>query len=361
MDRRQNADWSPGSFTKNFSWGAKGRGLVALHEHIRVGFADQLEPVSRAMYKDRTAHLGRPSYIATNFFLYNSRDYLLPDELVFQAVANPYNADFDKLAIFALNLSLAGHWRGARDGQSWPSLWAHYYATEVLSGVYGWDISKISADDIQKFLDRSPRYKALGSKKLSTNLNYMYHAADLAGMQSEQIDKWWVNAYFLALDRISEEVPRSRGELEPDEYDYALESHNFRRISGRWSFEKEIAQGYLAILYAACGGRRRLSSKDVEALTHLTIPDVSWVLAEPNEAAAAFHPTNVRTWKTIPTVCAQLAKHAGFEVVPPAEIGRFDAEAFIRSRTKDAIRRIAEFQIKPLMTADELDDITGGE
>ncbi len=31
-------DWKPGSFTKNFTWGPVGDGLLRLHESIRLGF-----------------------------------------------------------------------------------------------------------------------------------------------------------------------------------------------------------------------------------------------------------------------------------------------------------------------------------
>src|SRR5690606_4251261 len=143
--------------------------------------------------------------------------------------------------------------------QSTPSLWAHYYIANRIAKQNRWDVSKVSADDIETFLRNSPQYKAEGTRKLSTNLNYLYLVGGLADYSSKRVERWWVNCLFLALDRISEERARSGANFEIEDYPSLLEDYNFHNISGPWSLEKQIAVGHLSVLYSACGGRRRLS------------------------------------------------------------------------------------------------------
>jgi hypothetical protein len=83
-------EWRPGSFTKNFSWGATGDGLRQLHEIIRLGFKDEMSDVPRALFRERVSQSGRPDYIPINFFLFNKiiggEDHIIADELVYQAL-----------------------------------------------------------------------------------------------------------------------------------------------------------------------------------------------------------------------------------------------------------------------------------
>lgn len=94
--------WRPGSFTKNFSWG-NNQGLRALYENIRIGFDNTLQAVPREEYRRRVASAGRPDFIPVNFFLFNKvkdgTDYLIVDELVFQALNSKHSRRFDKLLI----------------------------------------------------------------------------------------------------------------------------------------------------------------------------------------------------------------------------------------------------------------------
>src|SRR3954465_5927488 len=98
------AEWRPGSFTKNYSWGPLSDGLRRLYESIRVGFDGILEPVARTEFRRRIAPLGRPDYIPLNFFLFNEVrngvSYVAVDELVFQALTFRHGSQFDKLALF---------------------------------------------------------------------------------------------------------------------------------------------------------------------------------------------------------------------------------------------------------------------
>ena len=202
-------EWHPGSFTKNFSWGPEDRGLRELYDVIRAGFDNRLDDVPRRLFRERVNASGRPDYIPLNFFLFNKIkagvDYVIVDELVFQAVNFRHSNAFDKLALFAFNLSLVGHWRAERAYQSRPALWASHYVADRLGLEFGWDARRVSADDIQRFISADPRYKAKTSRKVATNLNYLYKQGKITDLRSARAERWWLSALFLALDRMIEE------------------------------------------------------------------------------------------------------------------------------------------------------------
>jgi hypothetical protein len=81
------------------------------------------------LFRERIHHSGRPDLIPINFFLFNKvvdgESVLVADELAFQAINWEHSPRFDKLALFAFNLSLAGRWVGARRGQRRPAMWAN--------------------------------------------------------------------------------------------------------------------------------------------------------------------------------------------------------------------------------------------
>jgi hypothetical protein len=205
MAATQSEEWRPGSFTKNFSWGSE-HGLVELYEVIRAGFDNTLTDVRRDVFRSRVSKLGRPDYIPINFFLLNQPradgDYLLVDELVFQALSFPHSARFDQIALFAFIFSMVGTWKGARSYQEQPALWAKRYVADRIGPIFHWNTSRISADDIQRFVQADPRYHAQGSRKLATNLNYLFKVGKLEALVSSTLERWWVDALFLALDRI---------------------------------------------------------------------------------------------------------------------------------------------------------------
>lgn len=362
MPTRETAEWNPGSFTKNYSWGPPGDGLLQLHEAIRVGFDNKAEDVLRDDFRNRIKILGRPDYIPLNFFLYNSfrdgQSWIIADELVFQAITSEHTENFDKLALFTFNLSAVGLWRGAKPGQQWPALWAYYYILNNVAGEYNWNTSLVNADDIENFLIKNKRYTGKTTRKLATNLSYLYKISSLDKFSNSHIERWWVDALFLALDRIIEE--RKRIGLNVDEQEYAnfLRSYNFLPISGKRSLEKELGIEHLVTLYIACGGRDRFSDDSVKALTELALPDVTWLLANDNRPQGALHPTNPRILKSIPRACAFLAKYAGFEVIDADELATFDPEDFIRRHTRNALLELRKKQIKPTMTAEQLLKLT---
>lgn len=291
-------EWRPGSFTKNFSWGPPGRGLFELHEMIRVGFGGEATDVPRTIFRERVQHLGRPDYIAINFFLFNKTkagvDHLVADELVFQAIRFPHSIRFDRLALFAFNFSLVGSWKGARGFQSRPALWASHYVADRLGPILQWDARKATAKDIQSFVESDTRYTGQGSTKLSTNLAYLYKQGNLGALDSKKVDRWWVDALFLAMDRILDMRAIEGTDSFENKYHSYLIASRFFEIAGRRSIEKELASKHLVSLYAACGGISRFDDAAVRERTAIALEDVENYAVNNPDPIGAIHPTNLR-------------------------------------------------------------------
>ena len=356
-------DWKPGSFTKNFSWGPKSGGLIRLHESIRLGFAGEIANVPRGTFRERLRAASLNDYIPMNFFLFNHRidgiDYIVADEIVFQALTFDHSPRFDKLAMFALNFSYAGKFARATVEQRRPALWAHHYVRDRLGKQLKWDTSKVTADDIDNFLKNSPNYKGQDSRrKTATNLNYLYEAGRLVELKDSRIDRWWVDCLFLALDRITDDRKLDKKPTPDGTLAELLRQSGFQELTGPRSLERELGTEHVVRLYAACGGRERFSEEHVKQVSEAKLIE----FASPNNAdpAGAVHPTNPRILKSIPRICAMLAKDAGFEILDADELANFDLETFIRDHTRAALNSLREQGIKPTMTANELLKLTRG-
>ena len=358
-------EWRPGSFTKNFSWGTE-RGFSQLYESIRIGFDLKLGDVPRDLFRKRLEHVNRPVYIPINFFLFNRPkdgvDHLAVDELVFQAITGNHTQRFDKLALFAFNFSYVGVFKGAKKSQRRPALWANGYVRERVAKAYGWDTSYVSADDIENFLLNEVRYIADGARKVATNLTHLYKIGRLGDLKSDRVDRWWVDALFLALDRLIADRQTSR--LATSEADYLglLRQSDFAAVSGKGSMEKDLATKHLVRLYIACGGQDRFSEEAVETRTKLHFEDLDhWAFPNDPDPKGAIHPTNVRILKSIPTTCAMLATYAGFDIISSMMMEEFDADDFIRDQTRIALDRLKAQGIRPTMSAAEVFKLTRGE
>src|SRR5262249_28862003 len=104
--------YRPGSFSKNFAW--HGTGLAKLYHAIRAGFSQRLKAVSRLAFRENCGIADSSlQLIPINFFLFNTgpsiQALLAIDELVFKAIDEAHSIAFDRLALFALNLSLVGN------------------------------------------------------------------------------------------------------------------------------------------------------------------------------------------------------------------------------------------------------------
>lgn len=358
--------WKPGSFTKNFSWGKDTVGLVELYTVVREGFADQLEDVPRAVFRERIARSGRPDYIPINFFLFNNtidgEDFIIADELVFQALAWEHSPAFDRVALFAFLFSYAGKWKRAGSDQRRPALWANAYITERLAPVLGWNVDRITSDDIQAFVEGDPRYKAETSRKLATNLNYLLHIGRIQDFADQKVSRWWVDCLFLALDRLVEDAQIDSGSsVRRIGHQNLLEQSSFTSLTGGKNLEKDLAVKHLVRLYAALGGRNRLFEDIVIQKTREELPGAFPVRPNDNRPRGAIHRTNAKILKSIPPLCADLARHAGFDVISPGEMEDMQIEEFVRLRTEAALAILRERGIRPTMSLEELLNITRGE
>jgi hypothetical protein len=354
-------DWKPGSFTKNFSWGPLTGGLVRLHECIRLGFNSQMADVPRTDFRERLAGVNRPDFIPINFFMFNRRienvDYIVADELVFQAINFEHSARFDKLALFAFNFSYAGKFTGARAGQRRPALWAYHYIKDHVATQLEWDTSKVTADDIEAFLRDSPNYKGQPSRrKAATNLAYLYQLGRLSELRDGRIDRWWVDSLFLALDRLIDDRKLDGMETHDSQLAALLRKSGFSELTGKLSLERQLGIEHLIRLYGACGGRERFSEDYVKSLSQATLSDFD--LPNDDRPQGAVHPTNARILKSIPRICAMLAKYAGFDIIDTEELLNFDLEDFVRRQTREALRRLRDQKIEPTMTGSELMRLT---
>jgi len=353
--------WRPGSFTKNFSWGRGQAGLRELHEVIRLGFNETLEDVPRSLFRERIQATNRPDYIPINFFLFNrkfgSEDFICVDELVFQALNFSHGANFDHLALIAFLLSHAGIWSGAQPSQRYPAPWANLYVQNRVANA-NWDASLVSANDIERFVNNDPRYEAKTSRKLATNLNYLFQQGHLSDFSDTRLTRWWVDSAFLALDRVIEDKRIDRDDLSAYTHAELLEDSSFLSVSGPVTLEKELALKHLFRLYNACGGRNRFFDEKVHKKIAQLPDDLPRELPNSPEPKGAVHPSNPRILKAVPASCITLARYAGFEVLSHEDLQEFDSHIFIRGNTRAALAILSGKGIKPTTSSEELMRIT---
>lgn len=357
--------WKPGSFTKNFSWGDSNAGLRELHTVIKFGFNDSLQDVPRKLFRERVAKSGRPDLVPMNFFLFNrtvdGEDYILADELVFQALSWEHNPSFDTVALFAFLFSYAGRWKGARKEQRRPALWANAYVTERILTDSDWNASHVSADNIEEFVRNDPRYQAKTTRKLSTNLSYLLRIGRVQQFKEKIVTRSWVDCLFLALDRLVEDARLDRDGIAQPPLEPALSKSSFRALTGGTNLEKDLATKHLIRLYSMIGGRARLFDDAVAERTREQTPGATVVPPNNPLPRGAIHPTNPRILKSIPPLCAELARQAGFEVLSPDDLDELKVDEFTRNRTSAALVMLNEQKIAPTMTIEELLKITRGE
>ena len=215
---------------------------------------------------------------------------------------------------------------------------------------------------LKSFLLSEPRYVAKTARKVATNLAHLYKIGRIGDLRTDHIERWWVDALFLALDRLIEDQRVIGVSVAETEYPDLLRRSDFAAVSGKRSMEKELATKHLVRLYTACGGRARFSDEAVEARKKILVRDVeNWVAPNDSDPVGAVHPTNARILKSIPAACAMLAMYAGFELIPSMTMEEFDAEKFIREHTREALERLKLEGVEPTMTAEEVLKLTRGE
>lgn len=348
-------DWHPGSFTKNFGWGRDGHGLVELHRAIRIGFGDARCDISRKEFRERLEAEGINFYIPANFFLFNyssnTGDWIAFDELVFQAVSFEHSTEFDRLALFTFNLSLVGTWQGARHYQRRPALWSNRYIVERLAKFHGWDVRKVTADDIQGFLKGDIRYKAITSRKLSTNLSFLYEIGGLDSIVADTIERWWMNASFLAADRLCR--LRIARRLNISSISEALEEFEFSILAGGENVEKSHALNRLIEIYVSVGGPARFERSAEAILLGGTNDPRPYGIVDKKLP---------RSPKSLPAGVINKMNwlDASYELLDHDELRTFDVDFFVREASVRALSKIRERGIKPTMSAADLMTLTRG-
>ncbi len=268
-------NWRPGSFTKNFSWGKPGSGLGQLHRAIRIAFDGEPVDVERDVARERLRLADFNDFIPPNFFLLNKRngrDLLVADELVLTALTRPADSDFDRLATFALNLSMVGIWEAARPYQRYPAEWAkHFVVSRVFENGY-WHGERINAHEIADFISSNSSYRGVWASKAATNLNYIYELAGIAALHSGLAERWWSSAIYLALDRISVDRRWSRPWPRLNPVLQALQEEHVFELTAVPLGEGIIAAKELVELYFDEGGLLRATTATTPTGKKNTLP-----------------------------------------------------------------------------------------
>jgi len=353
--------WYPGSFTKNFSWGA-GRGLKKLHEAINICFEGKLEPVKRADAIKRLESDGFVWHIPLNFFLLNGKsageNWLLIDELVYQGITFEHSKHFDKIALIAFLNSYVGEWHGATGWQAKPAPWARQFILENVRNESTWNTSAISANAIQQFIEGSGRYRAKSARKISTNLNFFLKIAGIEELDSQKIERWWVDSMFLVMDRSFSERETEVSSARASQY--VLEAQ-YLRFSGPYSKNKELSIRPLSDLYWACGGLDRWSKDAIGARQTTELPDVHY-FANSEDPFYAIYQHDPNIIKVIPRICAMLAKNlTDFEEIAEDQLVDWDPYQYIKDKTKSALDALRLKGVSPNLSAAELLKLTRGK
>jgi hypothetical protein len=199
--------YTPGSFTKNFSWD---HSYERLFEAIRKGFDGSLAPVTRDHWRSLSGidDVDR-QLIPLNFFLYSIRgvkeDRVLVDRLVEAAIERRYNADFAQLALFAFHLACSGHWRGSK----WPDGRVAGWANDFISGTAwrssAWNTTAFDETPLTKFLEQHLDAVPVTRRKVFTNYHFMLESAGVLADGKLQppnyAQRWYVDAVQLFWDR----------------------------------------------------------------------------------------------------------------------------------------------------------------
>lgn len=198
--------YSPGSFSKNFAW--HGTGLRKLHGAIRNGFHDTLSPIDRQTFRSDAGVEGDIVLIPINFFLHNLKGQVSVDELVFQAIERDHSTQFDRLALFALNLNRVGSGRDIHSGReivSRPAMWANEFVRQRLWASGTWQTSALAVASLDPFLEGRLDAQNGVRVKCRTNYRHMFELCNYLPTAQSMInsgaDEWVASALFLVWDR----------------------------------------------------------------------------------------------------------------------------------------------------------------
>lgn len=198
--------YSPGSFTKNFSWNES---YSRLHRAISNGFAGTDIPITRERWRAQSGIADSDrQLIPLNFFLHSikglNEDYVLVDQLV-DTATNPYSDQFAQLALFAFHLASSGSWRQSKWPDGRVAGWSNEFIRDFAWHDDDWAarafLDKALMDFIEERIDAEPVTK----RKVFTNYRYMLQSAGvLIGdvLQPRELrQRWLIDAVQLFWDR----------------------------------------------------------------------------------------------------------------------------------------------------------------
>lgn len=201
-----NRQYSPGSFTKNFSWNES---YTRLHTAISSGFAGASAPLTRERWRGQSGIAdGDRQLIPLNFFLHSiqgvNEDFVLVDQLV-DAAASPYSDQFAQLALFAFHLADSGTWRGTK----WPDGKVAGWANELIRDVAwmgdDWVGGAFGEAALTAFINDRIDAEPVTKRKVFTNYRYMLHSAGVLvddALQPQDLrQRWFIDAVLLFWDR----------------------------------------------------------------------------------------------------------------------------------------------------------------
>jgi len=197
--------YTPGSFTKNFSWN---RSYKRLHTAIRAGFSKKLAPVTRDDWRKNSGINDHDlELIPMNFFLYsmpgNDNDFVLADTLGECAIQRPYSTDFAKLSLFAFHLANSGSWRQSKWADGGVAGWANLFIRKSAWDHDSWSSGAFQDEFLEKFIEEHVHGKS--THKVFTNYRFMLRSAGVivdGKLQTfDFTERWFIDAVQLFWDR----------------------------------------------------------------------------------------------------------------------------------------------------------------
>jgi hypothetical protein len=188
-------------------------------------------------------------------------------------------------------------------------------------------------------------------------LNYLYQIGRLAELNTSRVQRWWVAALFLAMDRLIDDRQAQKQRTPTKDWTTLLDLSNFHFITGRRSVERDLATRHLLKLYDACGARERFSEEQTRERQKVLLPDIQY-FANSNDPLEALHPSNPAIVKTVPRACAMLAAYAGFITLELDQLAELDIPAFVKNFTRETLEKLRARGVSPTLTADELMRLT---
>lgn len=182
--------------------------MQKLHTTIQKGFRGVLTPISRDVFRSEAGVDSDIVLIPINFFLHNRDGKMSVDELVYQAIKCDHSLQFDRLSLFALNLSRV---RSERDQENEkeivarPAMWANEFVREQLWSQGKWLANALQDDPLDQFLSERMAAKEKVRRKCKTNYRHIF---ELCGYLPSELsiinsgaEQWIPSALFLAWDR----------------------------------------------------------------------------------------------------------------------------------------------------------------